>query len=91
MTAAAGTSDGPERPAPEGSAGPPLTAECDAPECSAKSCRRAATWQLIWNNPRLHTPEREKTWLACGDHRESLAQHLGVRGFLRRVEPFGDG
>lgn len=55
--------------------------------CSAKGCRAAARWRLIWNNPRLHTPDREKTWVACDEHRESLSHHLAVRSFLRRVEP----
>jgi hypothetical protein len=56
--------------------------------CSAKGCRAPAQWQLRWNNPRLHTTERRKTWLACDDHRESLGRFLDVRGFLREVEPF---
>ena len=55
--------------------------------CSAKGCREPARHVLVWNNPRLHAPEREKTWVACEAHREHLAQHLDVRGFLRRVDP----
>ncbi|PWJ50677.1 hypothetical protein SAMN06264364_12252 [Quadrisphaera granulorum] len=54
--------------------------------CSARGCRGVADYALLWNNPRLHTPERRKTWLACGDHREHLSAHLQVRGFLREVE-----
>jgi hypothetical protein len=54
--------------------------------CSAKGCQSAATWSLLWNNPRLHTPDRRKTWLACDDHRESLGAFLDARGFLRDVE-----
>jgi hypothetical protein len=42
---------------------------------------------LRWNNPRLHTTERRKTWLACPEHRESLGEFLGARGFLREVVP----
>ncbi|WP_374683974.1 hypothetical protein [Streptomyces sp. TBY4] len=57
----------------------------DAPTCSAKACREAAVWVLAWNNPKLHTPERRKTWLACEEHREHLSQFLGVRGFLKDV------
>lgn len=57
--------------------------------CSARDCSADAVWALKWNNPRLHTPERRKTWLACDDHRESLSQFLGARGFLRDVEPVG--
>jgi hypothetical protein len=59
-----------------------------APQCSAKGCRAPAAWQLRWNNPKLHSPEQRKTWLACGDHRESLGGFLGARGFLREVHPF---
>ncbi|QCW50657.1 acetone carboxylase [Nocardioides dongxiaopingii] len=55
--------------------------------CSAKGCRAPATWQLLWNNPKLHTPERRKTWLACDDHRGSLEQFLGARGFLKDTVP----
>ena len=54
--------------------------------CSAKGCRRAARWQLRWNNPRLHPPERRKVWLACDEHREHLGDFLTARGFLREVE-----
>jgi len=42
---------------------------------------------LRWNNPRLHTPDRRKTWLACGAHRESLGGFLQLRGFLQEVCP----
>ncbi|MGG8406453.1 hypothetical protein ACM614_07390 [Streptomyces sp. 12297] len=59
--------------------------ETTAPICSAKGCRDAAVWVLAWNNPKLHTPERRKTWLACEEHREHLSQFLGVRGFLKDV------
>lgn len=56
-----------------------------APVCSAKGCRTDAVWVLAWNNPKLHTPERRKTWLACDEHREHLSSFLGVRGFLKDV------
>jgi hypothetical protein len=58
-------------------------------QCSAKGCRAPAQWQLRWNNPKLHTPDRRKTWLACDDHRASLGDFLTARGFLREVAPFG--
>ncbi|KAF2780940.1 MULTISPECIES: hypothetical protein [Streptomyces] len=60
------------------------------PICSAKGCRTAAVWVLAWNNPKLHTPERRKTWIACDEHRESLSQFLGVRGFLKDVVPLAE-
>lgn len=55
--------------------------------CSAKGCTADARWALRWNNPRLHTPDRRKTWLACDEHRQHLSDFLGARGFLRDVEP----
>ncbi len=55
--------------------------------CSAKGCRADAAYGLLWNNPRLHTPDRRKTWLACEAHRESLSAFLSVRGFLRDTVP----
>jgi len=61
--------------------------DTEAPICSAKSCRQAARWSLVWNNPRLHTPDREKRWVACDTHRPTLAAFLDARGFLRRVDP----
>lgn len=54
--------------------------------CSAKGCAADAVWTLLWNNPKLHTPDRRKTWLACDEHRESLAAFLSARQFLRAVE-----
>jgi hypothetical protein len=53
--------------------------------CSAKGCRADAVWVLAWNNPKIHQPERRKTWLACTDHREHLSRFLSVRGFLKDV------
>lgn len=58
------------------------------PLCSAKGCQQAATWAHRWNNPKLHTPERRKVWLACDDHRTSLADFLTARGFLKETVPF---
>jgi len=55
--------------------------------CSARGCQRAATWSLLWNNPKIHTPDRRKSWLACDQHRESLGDFLKARNFLRDVEP----
>ncbi len=57
------------------------------PTCSAKGCQAPAVWSLLWNNPKLHTPDRRKSWLACDEHRATLGDFLGARGFLRDVEP----
>jgi hypothetical protein len=45
---------------------------------------------LEWNNPRVHTPERRKTWLACDDHRRHLGDFLDRRGFLHQVVALDD-
>jgi hypothetical protein len=61
----------------------------DEPEplsCSAKGCSNLATVALRWNNPKIHSPERRKTWLACDQHQESLTSFLGLRGFMRETE-----
>ena len=60
-------------------------AAAEQPRCSAKGCSHTADWALLWNNPRLHTPSRRKVWLACDQHRGSLSDFLGARGFLRDV------
>lgn len=58
--------------------------------CSAKGCRESAAWALQWNNPKLHDPERRKTWLACPDHRQHLEGFLGARSFLRETIPVSE-
>jgi hypothetical protein len=57
--------------------------------CSAKGCRAAATDAVVWRNPKLHVEGRRKVWLACPDHRESLAEFVDLRGFLIEVIPVG--
>ena len=69
---------------PERTTGPSLI---EPVRCSAKGCHSPALHVLVWNNPKVHAPDREKTWVACDAHRQSLADHLDVRGFLQRVDP----
>jgi hypothetical protein len=59
----------------------------DAVLCSARGCRRVAAYDLHWNNPKIHTEDRRKHWVACEEHRDSLAAFLSARGFLRDVMP----
>jgi len=59
--------------------------------CSAKACQADAVWALRWNNPKLHTPERRKVWLTCEDHKGSLSDFLGARGFLKEVVEHVEG
>ena len=58
----------------------------EATVCSARGCQAPAVWALRWNNPKLHTPDRRKTWLACEAHKASLSNFLAVRGFLKETE-----
>jgi hypothetical protein len=62
----------------------------EVPVCSGKGCRAPAAWALIWNNPRIHEPERRKVWLACDEHVEHLTNFLAARSFLREVVPFAE-
>lgn len=89
-----GSLDGTRPPAdPDGRAGTGRPASGTFPtaavpqECSRKGCRAAAAWRLEWNNPKIHTPERRKTWLACPEHRDWLADYLRSRGLLKDVLP----
>ena len=54
--------------------------------CSSRGCRATAAWAVVWNNPRLHTPDREKVWTACEEHKATLSEYLSLRSFLIRVE-----
>jgi hypothetical protein len=67
-----------------------LAAGTDGPEpavatCSRKGCRSEASWQLLWNNPKIHAPERRKTWLACNEHRGWLEDYLQTRGLWKET------
>ena len=62
-----------------------MTAPDDAPQCSARGCRQPAAWTLSWRNPRSHTADRVKQWLACDEHRGTLVDYLTRRGFPLEV------
>lgn len=49
--------------------------------CSSAGCGVRADWRVNWRNPRIHDANRVKVWLACDDHRGTLADYLGTRGF----------
>ncbi len=55
--------------------------------CSAKGCTSPALHRVEWNNPRLHTPDRRKTWLACAEHEPTLRSFLAARDFYRETVP----
>lgn len=56
--------------------------------CSRAECRAAARWRIRWRNPRIHTGERSKTWLACDEHVGYLEQFLAARSFPVEVDAF---
>jgi hypothetical protein len=49
--------------------------------CSSAGCGELAAWRVNWRNPRIHSPDRVKIWLACDVHRDTLASYLETRGF----------
>jgi hypothetical protein len=68
----------------------PSTPERRSVLCSAKGCRVNAAYGLLWNNPKLHAPERRKTWLACESHADPLSDFLSKRGFLKDAVPVAE-
>ena len=58
--------------------------------CSAKGCRATGTRAVVWRNPRLHTADRRKVWLACPGHEQHLSDFVGMRGFLLEVIGVGE-
>ncbi|MCU1513729.1 MAG: uncharacterized protein JWO10_819 [Microbacteriaceae bacterium] len=59
------------------------------PTCSRAGCRLPAAWNINWRNPRIHTPDRVKVWLACDEHRDYLHDYLATRDFPVVVTQFG--
>lgn len=65
--------------------------------CSRADCRNTGSWRLDWRNPRIHSTDRVKTWLACDEHVDYLREFLAARDFPLVVraldaapEPRGD-
>ena len=73
--------------APQPGADPSAPPSGEPAVCSRKGCRLTASWQLLWNNPRIHTPERRKIWLACSDHRGWLEEYLQTRDLWKQTLP----
>jgi hypothetical protein len=59
----------------------------EVPTCSRKGCRTPAAWQLLWNNQRIHAPDRRKVWLGCPEHVGWLQNYLEERGLWRETLP----
>lgn len=58
--------------------------------CSRAGCREAATWRIDWRNPKIHSADRVKTWLACDEHVDYLREFLAARSFPVRVQAFDE-
>lgn len=57
-------------------------AEADDVKCSRAGCDSLAKWQVVWRNPKIHSPDRRKVWLACNEHQDYLVEYLSVRSFF---------
>lgn len=55
--------------------------------CSRAGCRQEATCAIEWRNPRIHTGDRVKVWLACDEHVGVLREFLAARAFPLEVKP----
>lgn len=53
--------------------------------CSRASCSKQAQHAIRWQNPRIHTGDRKKTWLACDEHLQYLRDFLESRSFPLQV------
>jgi hypothetical protein len=53
--------------------------------CSRAGCVRGAVWRLEWRNPKIHTADRVKVWLACQEHVTYLRDFLAARDFPLNV------
>ncbi|WP_157002844.1 hypothetical protein [Agromyces laixinhei] len=67
-----------------------LGASPDHGVCSRAECRAPASWRIDWRNPRIHTGDRGKTWLACDEHVDYLRGFLEARSFPVAVAAFAD-
>ncbi|KTS02191.1 hypothetical protein [Microbacterium testaceum] len=63
----------------------------EAAECSRAGCRDAAVWAILWRNPRIHTADRRKTWVACEAHVSYLREFLSARDFPVQVQALSAG
>jgi hypothetical protein len=55
-------------------------------KCSRAGCQEQASWFIYWRNPKVHSEDRKKTWLACESHKEFFKEYLSMREFLLEAE-----
>jgi len=58
--------------------------------CSRAGCSDTATWRIEWRNPKIHTADRVKVWLACDEHVDFLREFLAARDFPVNVLAVSD-
>jgi hypothetical protein len=63
--------------------------EPEALTCSRAGCSETAAWRIEWRNPKIHTEDRVKVWLACDEHVDYLREFLAARDFPLAVVPIG--
>jgi hypothetical protein len=49
--------------------------------CSRAGCSSPAAFTVNWRNPKIHSADRVKVWLACGAHVDYLRDYLAARDF----------
>lgn len=59
-------------------------------ECSRAGCRESALWRVEWRNPKIHSEDRIKVWLACEEHVGFLSEFLRSRSFPVAVAALDD-
>jgi hypothetical protein len=62
----------------------------EVPQCSRAGCRTLASWNVNWRNPRIHSSDRVKIWLACDEHVDYLRDYLQARDFPVIVSPLDE-
>jgi hypothetical protein len=65
-----------------------LGQDLNVDKCSRAGCTQLATHKLNWRNPKIHSEDRVKTWLACDEHLSFLVDYLETRGFFLATVPF---
>ncbi|MET4636970.1 hypothetical protein [Mycetocola sp. 2940] len=55
--------------------------------CSRAGCSATAGWRIEWRNPKIHSEDRVKVWLACDDHHDYLRDFLAARDFPVTTAP----
>jgi hypothetical protein len=58
--------------------------------CSRAGCDATATFTVNWRNPKIHSADRVKVWLACDEHAAYLRDYLATRDFPVLVAPIGE-